>query len=208
MPPSGQELVETIQRDLVCPTCGYNLRGLAGLHVTCPECGSRWDVAKLVALKWDKPWWKAPGLKTISLPSFFACNILLPFLFFSDDTGILLAWTSAAFAGWLLSLYLSWRLFESMRGVYLAMAYSVLIPVYLTCGTACLVSLIFIVLYLLHNRGVPITALVGVVCVVPLYAGRRLEKYIAAQCIRRHLERMGTAQGTTLGEVYTPPTGA
>lgn len=37
----------TIERDLYCLTCGYNLRGLSGDPVRCPECGQSQERAAL-----------------------------------------------------------------------------------------------------------------------------------------------------------------
>ncbi len=48
MASTGEERVNEIQQDLDCPHCEYNLRGLLGDVVSCPECGEICDVAKLV----------------------------------------------------------------------------------------------------------------------------------------------------------------
>ena len=34
------EPAPALDRDLYCLTCGYNLRGLSGDPVRCPECGN------------------------------------------------------------------------------------------------------------------------------------------------------------------------
>jgi hypothetical protein len=41
------------RRDVPCPSCGYNLRGLA--EGTCPECGFGFDVESLKALRTPRP---------------------------------------------------------------------------------------------------------------------------------------------------------
>jgi len=43
---------DTIQSDLLCPECGYNLRGLVSGR--CPECGSKVDLEALIAR--EVPW--------------------------------------------------------------------------------------------------------------------------------------------------------
>jgi hypothetical protein len=39
--------------DLFCPTCRYNLRGLAGEWIRCPECGEKHERAELLRLDPD-----------------------------------------------------------------------------------------------------------------------------------------------------------
>ncbi len=63
-------------RDIDCPGCEYNLRGLPGPIVTCPECGAVNDIAKLIALRWNGPWHAVPGFERIIFPVFIA--VLLP----------------------------------------------------------------------------------------------------------------------------------
>lgn len=61
--------VESIREDLACPACGYNLRGLVGDLIRCPECGVSCDVAALVTARWTKPWYRAPRLTTVLWPA-------------------------------------------------------------------------------------------------------------------------------------------
>jgi hypothetical protein len=51
-----------IARDLLCPQCGYNLRGL--VKYRCPECGSPFDPVKLTA--GAIPWFHRQGLGRVS----------------------------------------------------------------------------------------------------------------------------------------------
>jgi hypothetical protein len=46
--PQPQSELRPIDRDLHCPECEYNLRGLSGDPVQCPECGACIAVARLV----------------------------------------------------------------------------------------------------------------------------------------------------------------
>lgn len=66
-----------VDRDTACPRCDYNLRGLLGPVVDCPECGLRSDVIELITRRWDQPWYKAPGYNFIALPAAwsFVCLI-------------------------------------------------------------------------------------------------------------------------------------
>ncbi|MFP4225062.1 MAG: hypothetical protein ACLFVN_13480, partial [Phycisphaeraceae bacterium] len=123
--------IEAVRRDVACPECGYNLRGLTGPVVACPECGHEADIAKLVARRWDRPWWKAPGFNTLLLP---AAALALGVAFGGIGIGFALAnlqpanpglvFASAAMAlmavwGWL--MWRTTRLFDAATGPLLAL---------------------------------------------------------------------------------------
>lgn len=40
--------------DPACPKCKYNLRGLQGEFVSCPECGSQWSHRDLLWVTWQR----------------------------------------------------------------------------------------------------------------------------------------------------------
>ena len=46
--------LEGLARDIACPNCEYNLRGILGDPVVCPECGNAYSVSKLLELRWNK----------------------------------------------------------------------------------------------------------------------------------------------------------
>ena len=79
---SGENAVREIQADLACPQCQYNLRGLRGEIVSCPECGARCDVARLIAARWEKPWYKAPLFNLLALPVAWGIACLLALIVF------------------------------------------------------------------------------------------------------------------------------
>ena len=75
--------IHDVLLNVFCPNCQYNLRGLIGREVECPECGHRCNLAELVKVKWDKPWYKAPGYDKLCLPVYVI--ILVPVLFFCES---------------------------------------------------------------------------------------------------------------------------
>jgi len=48
LPMAGESPVRTMDRDILCPDCGYNLRGHSGPVLVCPECGRGWKSELLV----------------------------------------------------------------------------------------------------------------------------------------------------------------
>ncbi len=46
-PPTPLEPLAALDRDAFCPGCGYNVRGLAGDPIRCPECGTRYARSEL-----------------------------------------------------------------------------------------------------------------------------------------------------------------
>ena len=93
-----------IQIDIACPDCEYNLRGLPGPIVNCPECGLTTDVPVLATRQWNKPWYKAPGFNTLMWPaviafiSWIAFGVL--FSLFSGQPLVVYSLILFAFALW------------------------------------------------------------------------------------------------------------
>lgn len=203
--------VDAISQDISCPGCGYNLRGLGGSIITCPECGVCCDAARLVAVRWNKPWHRAPGFNTLLLPIVWIVLAPLVFLlsligldrmatgitsdprtWFGTSIGMLniAVVFTLFFAGWLWLMWRAWRVFHGMRGIWLALLAHVLTVGYLASiiyGVVLLSSGIFTFMgapaYGILVSGLGLTLLVGGVWVC-----RRGERYIARQCIRRYLD--------------------
>ena len=66
--PTGVQHANEILQDLACPVCDYNLRGLRGEVVACPECGASSNVARLMQSRWQMPWRRAPGFNRLAWP--------------------------------------------------------------------------------------------------------------------------------------------
>ena len=77
----GEEQLQAIQQDLACPACEYNLRGLLGDVVVCPECGSRVDAARLISHEWTGRWYHAPGYTPLCTPTAVAMAAFIGLLF-------------------------------------------------------------------------------------------------------------------------------
>jgi len=189
---SGLTQIETIQRDLACPTCEYNLRGLRGAVVECPECGTRCDVAELIARKWTGPWYRAPGLMMLELPA-VVVSVGLSFVVFMPGMAepapaavgiviVLVLW------GWM--AYLDVRRFGLWTGLgMIAVAHGVTFA-YVVGVLGGLISVIFLVVDAVDRGFVRPSAVVIVVGCILLYAlGHVSERGLARACIRHELNR-------------------
>jgi len=203
---TGEQHVAALQHDLKCPACEYNLRGLRGDVVQCPECGETCDIAKLIATRWTLPWHRAPRLSTIYMPVVVAVLSPIAFLFatlFTSDDVLFdeQAWAipmlvaMVVLFGWGIALFSAYRVFNGNRGVTLALISHLLLIAYMagvvafigggvTCvrgiGTANMLSTLL--------GGLSLAA--GVLL---FWLGRRGEKYVAGWCIRRHLQLQSAA---------------
>jgi len=85
-----------------CPFCAYDLRGapMADLHVTCPECGHRFDSAELRQIRVIPA--PLPSLLLMILPAWGAAivSVLLLATLYPNPTPGLTVWCAAA--GWAL----------------------------------------------------------------------------------------------------------
>jgi len=203
--PSVHAHVEQVMLDVACPACDYNLRGLAGPIVACPECGQVCDVAKLVSLRWTQPWHRAPKFNRVVLPVAWAVFgwltvVLATALAFYIDDAVqsvvvqAVAWL-LLLAGWFACFVQSYRVFGAMRGVWLAMLAHAIFLIYLvtliltvSLGLASIAAIV---------DGRHSAALVPAVVIATTwgvgYLARRGERWIAEQCIREYLRRKSMA---------------
>lgn len=190
MSTSGQALVDGIQRDLACPQCDYNLRGLRGEVVSCPECGAVCDVAKLVSQRWTKPWHQAPGLGTVYLPTAWAVLVVLALL----TAFTALGWTGRllvlliGLGGWCWLMWLAQRLFQTSEGLHLALAGHLILTGYLMGVVGCFAGVLYAVSELPTNPlHCVILSPVPVVSLAAVWLCHRAEVMVAKRCIRGYL---------------------
>jgi len=204
-----------LDQDVGCPDCGYNLRGLDGSVVICPECGRVSDIAQLVTRKWDKPWYKAPGFARLSMPA--AWTWISFFLFFCVASSIAVSPRATSgttnwlflpmsflicFGVWLTLLVWPCRTVGGNRG----MLYALLVHASMACYLAglgliaagMLIAAPYLQAVVNHEGDASPLALVlalGSLAlgVVSFIGGRRLEKLVAGYCIRVYLSRPSTS---------------
>lgn len=196
MPDSSAEgHVQTILRDIACPSCEYNLRGLSGPVVTCPECGAASDLAKLVTAKWEKPWYRAPGLNRVFMPIFVAVLGLLgvPIVggFSSEPALFVPVVATVALGTWVAALIWAGRMFSGIEGYALALLSHALLAGYMLSvfGT---VAVVILAISAWSDGNALLAVLRGglaVVLLAILWPCRRGEKFIAYRCIRRYLQK-------------------
>ena len=191
MAKSGEELVRDIQRDLECPQCEYNLRGLRGHVVSCPECGETCDVAKLIILRWTTPWYRVPGLSIVFMPTAWVAIglIVVPLLIFRlhfDETA-LTGYALILLTGWVWLMSRAWHLFQSAEGIYLALASHVVLAGYILG----LVGVLGGVIRAFTPSGDLLFkvawALIAVALALVFWQCRKAEEFIGKRCLRRYL---------------------
>lgn len=200
-PPALASHAVPVAIDIACPGCDYNLRGLPGPVVDCPECGLRSDVPELAARQWDKPWYKAPGFNTLTWPA--ACAYLwyfflvpMSFAYFDSESAVT-AIVLAGVALWVLLMYRAYKVFDTAKGIWLALLMHFLVAGFLVSVLGLIVT-IFMGAAELSDQGVrPDSMAIGLsafLCFMGVFwVSRRIERAIAGACIRHHLRRRPTA---------------
>jgi hypothetical protein len=183
--------------DVECPDCEYNLRGLPGPIVNCPECGLRSDVPVLAARQWNKLWYRAPGFNTLIWPAVWMWICFIIFTF--TDAAVGLETASAlviclvVIVGWSWLMVRAYRLLGSEKGIWFALLMHLLVAGYLAATLGLIVLTIAAVLAAIDGANNAPSLIEGVLsCLFLLFifwGCRRIERSIAGACIRHHLRR-------------------
>jgi len=209
MTDTGEQLVDALHMNLECPQCAYNLRGLLGDVVTCPECGLTCDLAKLIANRWTAQWHKAPKLSTLALPT--ACMVGAFLVWMTVAIIVSLGGSGRPPIEWIglivllmalvpygLAIRRAFGVFDDLRGVWLALLNHAIFIGYIGSFLTVLFTTIKAT-----ASGAIVTALglVSVAIVLALVVGiylacRRGEQFIARACIRRYLAVKARGEAT------------
>ncbi len=193
----GIEQLERMRDDLECPQCEYALRGLPGDIVTCPECGQSINITLLLKTQWTGRWYHAPEYNTLAIPLAWSLVVAIGLVFtsvdFRDLSVHLTTWHYVLVAP---GLWLGWRVsrevvrrFGDPMAIWLAMVLHVAMALYLTAallimrehGTFRRMFIIFTWSQWMR-LGMILSLAVGLA-----YLGRRIERHVGGQCIRRYL---------------------
>jgi hypothetical protein len=197
--------IDEIQRDIACPNCQYNLRGLSGAVVNCPECGTECDIARLIARKWTGPWYHAPGLMKLTLPAAlvyvavigrlvwaFAAAAQNSQLGFSMLTGVTdVAFYFAVIAGWTWLARRAWDVFGNRESIlHVLLVHAIVLGYMAAIVGGCYFLMRILDLYLSANKPIPLWnwfALIGWVAL--FFVAQRTERFMGLRCIVAHLNR-------------------
>ena len=185
--------IETIQQDIACPNCDYNLRGLHGDVVTCPECGQICDIAQIVIRRWDKPWHRAPGLTRLYLPVVWAlvAGWTVPTALSGALGADLTTRLILAIGFTIIYIFLfaqAWKVFRDIEAIWLSLFSHAI----LACYLGSIPFAIWIARMLGPNEALQLT--IGVsLSVIGVAVGYIGERYVASRCIRHYLRRMPTS---------------
>ena len=198
------QLADSIQEDLACPQCQYNLRGLSGPIVQCPECGMQSDIAKMIANRWTAPWFKAPLYNVLAVPlawifltslgSFVGLGIAS--VNHSPSEALLWSLFLTILCVWIVLLNYVRRKFGSNEGLWLALLLHLVLLAYFLgiVGVVAMVANIISgfdrVRLLLAIHFVCLAFFVGLIV-----GGRYVERYVGQRCIRRYV-RLKAAHAT------------
>ncbi len=188
--------------DIACPGCEYNLRGLLGPVVECPECGLVIDVPDLAARQWDRPWYRAPGLLMLSIPGVTSpiAFLWLAWLLFAPSdarhdasTYIILAFSLACQLVWLLFVYKAYVRFRGGLGIGLVLLMHLIVCGYYISILGFIIGCLIFAVSLFESTNwfsfqqlqiIIYTTIAGL-----LFAASRLgERYVARICIRNHMK--------------------
>jgi hypothetical protein len=191
--------IEQVLQDVYCPNCQYNLRGMLGNDVQCPECGEACDIAKLVAIQWTKPWHKAPYFNKLCLPLFFCILVMfaLPVVAFTiADFRMHYLFLLMCFAGWLACLAIPYHIFKSWVGVWLSLLLHASFAGLIGGAYTFVICSIWIFvepsirITKRDNKWLIIYAALIVLSLFVIWLSRKAEKFVARKCINRYLERI------------------
>lgn len=189
-----------VEIDIACPDCDYNLRGLPGPVVDCPECGLTTDVPVLAARRWNKPWYQAPGFNRLLWPAATATIAWMAsiFLMASDSANDLLLVSVCIICVltlWVFLMIRAARLLNGWTGFWLALVAHGLVAGYLVGIIGLFTNVILGILALMdifNNTGLLMYGAWSAVFALLLWVCRRIERAIAGVCIRHHLRRKPT----------------
>ncbi|MEM7670795.1 MAG: hypothetical protein AAF317_16975, partial [Pseudomonadota bacterium] len=170
--------------------------------VICPECGLESDIVELITRRWDRPWFEAPKYTRICLPAAWALvgGILMMIVFAASRvtpwwfTLLALLLTLAcwgALMGWV------WRTLGGKTGLVHAWIAHAALLIYLLSLPLMIVTSAIIVIGIADTvrdgEDFPFVSTLISLILIPVgialfVVGRRLERVVAAHCIRLYLK--------------------
>lgn len=193
-------------RDIACPDCGYNLRGLGAGDVACPECGLASNVPRLLTRRWDKPWYRVPGLKWISMPASWlvVSGVVLLILSVANQyeqlmprTVLFAGWVAVTAAVWMLLMVWVCRSMGGLASAGYALLSHVALGGYLVGVPLLIGGLAWTAVWVVdvfsqrsmagRQHGLSVVLLLG--GFVLFVFGRWIERVVAGHCIRQYLRR-------------------
>jgi len=212
---AGEEVSRTVMssaqsglldRDIACPGCAYNLRGLGAGDVVCPECGLASNVPRLLTRRWDKPWYRAPGYNKLCLPAAWLVASLLLLVVLSILNALTRGqYWAAFFAGWGLVtaavwvglLVWVWRSMAGLASAGYALLSHVALGGYLVGVPLFIGGFAWAIAWVVDvfsqrpmagkQHGLSVVLLLG--GFVLFVFGRWIERVVAGHCIRLYLRR-------------------
>ena len=203
---SGANRVEQIRQSAQCPQCSYDLRAQQGEVVTCPECGTSVNMARLIRNQWTGAWYRAPYYNALALSVAVSLGCVLAPMFFGfflpSDSAFavpimlgLIAIVAAVGHAWR-GIVMSRKLGAGLTVVLVLVLHAVLV-IYMAGVLATVGSLFAMIAAILELdpglaglASLALRTFILLGSVGLLVAGWYLERFVAGRCIRCYLRHV------------------
>lgn len=131
-----------VRGDLFCPACEYNLRGLSGQELTCPECGETFKRVQLLATRGRPKVGLTPEYGVLTLPALWLVVVRTGYWWWqanyqaapAAEPFVLPVWGVVAATGWLWLMVRLWRRLGGLDAVGDALLLHLVLAVYVGAG--------------------------------------------------------------------------
>jgi predicted hydrolase (HD superfamily) len=203
-----------LDANIACPACGYLLRGLRGLDITCPECGRECDVIEAASLR-RSDWSSCPPYARMQALAICFYIIVVPVtvsVMAAIMTGtaaspapmaVALSAMVATGGWWLWSFSRAAGALPGQRGVWALLLLHALIPAYIAAAACAMLAVTLLLVLIFAAMRSQWWAVAGQSALFAVAAGGlmcgwlayRADQWIGRACLRHHLGLRRASEG-------------